>query len=182
MLWRNHGANDPRINEHPAGGRLPGNQLEKNLCAGQGPEDSLHPGDRQMDVSAETDRRVDRTKRRPAGAKRDRAGAAPISARRGKRRSEPRRFGDLFEQRTKPASFFLNTVGSSAGLTALRNGVADLATAHLLDPASGEYNLPFVKNLLGDKRWSCSFFTGSWSRRGAGKSNEVARDQRSGAS
>jgi excisionase family DNA binding protein len=58
---------------------------------------------------------------------------------------------DLFEQRTKPASFFLDTVGSSGGMAALRDGVADLATAHLLDPASGEYNLPFVKNLLGDK-------------------------------
>ncbi len=56
---------------------------------------------------------------------------------------------DLFEQRTKPGSFFLSTVGSSAGLTSLHNGVADLATAHLLDPASGEYNLPFVKRLLG---------------------------------
>jgi putative molybdopterin biosynthesis protein len=58
---------------------------------------------------------------------------------------------DLFEQRTKPASFFLDTVGSRGGLAALRDGVADLATAHLLDPASGEYNLPFVKNLLGAK-------------------------------
>ena len=58
---------------------------------------------------------------------------------------------ELFEQRTKPASLFLNTVGSSAGLTALRNGVADFATAHLLDPKSGEYNLPFVKDLVGDR-------------------------------
>ena len=58
---------------------------------------------------------------------------------------------ELFERRTKPASLFLNTVGSSAGLTALRNGVADFATAHLLDPKSGEYNLPFVKDLVGDR-------------------------------
>jgi excisionase family DNA binding protein len=58
---------------------------------------------------------------------------------------------DLFEQRTRPGSFFLDTVGSSAGLAALHNGVADLATAHLLDPASGEYNLSFVKKLLGAK-------------------------------
>jgi excisionase family DNA binding protein len=57
---------------------------------------------------------------------------------------------DLFEQRTTPASFFLNTVGSSGGLAALHNGIADLATTHLLDPRSGEYNLPFVKELLGD--------------------------------
>jgi excisionase family DNA binding protein len=58
---------------------------------------------------------------------------------------------DLFEQQTKAASFFLNTVGSSGGLAALRNGVADIATSHLLDPVSGEYNLPFIKNLLGAK-------------------------------
>ena len=58
---------------------------------------------------------------------------------------------ELFERRTKPASLFLNTVGSSAGLTALRNGVADFATAHLLDSKSGEYNLPFVKDLVGDR-------------------------------
>jgi excisionase family DNA binding protein len=56
---------------------------------------------------------------------------------------------ELFEQRTQPASFFLNTAGSSGGLAALRSGVADFATSHLLDPASGEYNLPFVKNVLG---------------------------------
>jgi excisionase family DNA binding protein len=58
---------------------------------------------------------------------------------------------DLFEQQTKAASFFFNTVGSSGGLAALRDGVADLATSHLLDPVSGEYNLPFIKNLLGAK-------------------------------
>ena len=58
---------------------------------------------------------------------------------------------ELFEQQTKAAAFFLNTVGSSGGLTAVRDGIADLATSHILDPASGEYNLPFVKNLLGEK-------------------------------
>jgi excisionase family DNA binding protein len=56
---------------------------------------------------------------------------------------------DLFEQRASPASFFLDTVGSSGGLAAVHDGIADLATAHLLDPSSGEYNLPFVKNLFG---------------------------------
>jgi putative molybdopterin biosynthesis protein len=56
---------------------------------------------------------------------------------------------DLFEDRTKPGSFFLSTIGSSAGLAALRDGVADVATAHLLDPATGQYNLTVVKNLFG---------------------------------
>jgi excisionase family DNA binding protein len=56
---------------------------------------------------------------------------------------------ELFERRTTPASFYVNTVGSSGGLAALHNGVADLATAHLFDSASGEYNLPFVNKLFG---------------------------------
>ena len=54
---------------------------------------------------------------------------------------------DLFEQKTQPASFFMGTVGSSRGLAAVRNGVADFATSHLLDPATGEYNLPFLNSL-----------------------------------
>src|ERR687897_828101 len=58
---------------------------------------------------------------------------------------------ELFEQQTKPASFFLNTIGSSGGLAAVRDGAADLATSHILDAATGEYNLPLVKNILGEK-------------------------------
>lgn len=58
---------------------------------------------------------------------------------------------ELFEQQTKPASLFLNTIGSSAGLAAVRDGVVDLATSHILDAVSGEYNLRVVKNVLGAK-------------------------------
>jgi excisionase family DNA binding protein len=42
---------------------------------------------------------------------------------------------DLYTARTTPASFFMATVGSSSGLQAIQNGVADVATAHLLEPA-----------------------------------------------
>lgn len=42
---------------------------------------------------------------------------------------------DLYESRAGPASLFMATVGSSGGLEALRSGVADVATAHLLEPA-----------------------------------------------
>jgi molybdate-binding protein/DNA-binding PadR family transcriptional regulator len=42
----------------------------------------------------------------------------------------------------------LRPVGSLEGLLALREGSADLAGLHLLDPESGEYNAPFVKRLL----------------------------------
>lgn len=39
--------------------------------------------------------------------------------------------------------FSANT-GSQAGLTALNAGYTDIAWTHLLDPASGEYNIPYV--------------------------------------
>jgi putative molybdopterin biosynthesis protein len=55
---------------------------------------------------------------------------------------------DLYSSHTNPASFFTATVGSSAGLSAVRDGVADLAMAHLLDAETGEYNLPFAKKML----------------------------------
>ncbi len=52
---------------------------------------------------------------------------------------------ELYAARRSPASFFMATVGSSAGLAAIQDGVADLALAHLLDPHTGEYNLPFIQ-------------------------------------
>jgi excisionase family DNA binding protein len=55
---------------------------------------------------------------------------------------------DLYSSQTSPASFFTATVGSSAGLSAVRDGIADLAMAHLVDPETGEYNLPFAKKIL----------------------------------
>ncbi len=42
---------------------------------------------------------------------------------------------ELFDAQTRPASFFMARVGSSAGLAALHEGLVDVATAHLLDPA-----------------------------------------------
>jgi len=38
-------------------------------------------------------------------------------------------------------------VGSLSGLQALKSGVADMAGTHLLDPATGEYNLPIIRQL-----------------------------------
>ena len=118
IVWygRSHGAKEPGVNEHPAGGRLSGDQREKNLCAGKGPQDSLHPSDRQMDVPAETDRLVDR-------AERGSAASDERFVRSSVRFCSPPEvtirvsavLRELFEERTKPASFFLNTVGSSAG-------------------------------------------------------------------
>lgn len=41
---------------------------------------------------------------------------------------------DLYQAKTQASALFMNTVGSSAGLAAVRSGVADFATAHLLEP------------------------------------------------
>jgi putative molybdopterin biosynthesis protein len=41
-------------------------------------------------------------------------------------------------------------VGSIGGLVALRRGEAHLAGAHLLDPETGEYNLPYIRKYLPD--------------------------------
>jgi putative molybdopterin biosynthesis protein len=42
-------------------------------------------------------------------------------------------------------------VGSLGGLVALRDGLCHIAGSHLLDPASGEYTLPYVDRVLGER-------------------------------
>ncbi len=42
-------------------------------------------------------------------------------------------------------------VGSMGGLIALRDGLCHLAGSHLLDPATGEYTLPYVDRLLAGR-------------------------------
>ena len=44
-----------------------------------------------------------------------------------------------------------SNVGSLGGLAALRDGMCHVAGSHLLDPASGEYTLPYVDRLLADR-------------------------------
>lgn len=55
---------------------------------------------------------------------------------------------ELYAARKPSASFFMATVGSSAGLAAIENGIADFALAHLLDAETGEYNVPFIKKTV----------------------------------
>jgi excisionase family DNA binding protein len=58
---------------------------------------------------------------------------------------------DLYEAQTQTASFFMTTIGSSAGVAAIRSGVADFATAHLLEPArTGADNLASQELLPSD--------------------------------
>jgi putative molybdopterin biosynthesis protein len=45
-----------------------------------------------------------------------------------------------------------SNVGSLGGLVALRDGLCHVAGSHLLDPATGEYTLPYVDRLLGADR------------------------------
>jgi putative molybdopterin biosynthesis protein len=42
-----------------------------------------------------------------------------------------------------------SNVGSLGGLVALRDGLCHVAGSHLLDPATGEYTLPYVQRILG---------------------------------
>jgi putative molybdopterin biosynthesis protein len=44
-----------------------------------------------------------------------------------------------------------SNVGSLGGLVALRDGLCHVAGSHLLDPASGEYTLPYVDRVLGGR-------------------------------
>ena len=45
-----------------------------------------------------------------------------------------------------------SNVGSLGGLVALRDGLCHIAGSHLLDPATGEYTLPYLDRILGAAR------------------------------
>jgi putative molybdopterin biosynthesis protein len=47
-----------------------------------------------------------------------------------------------------PVYFSSHPVGSLGGVLAIRNGVCHLAGLHLLDPETGEYNLPAIRQFL----------------------------------
>ncbi|MGH7826057.1 MAG: substrate-binding domain-containing protein [Candidatus Binatia bacterium] len=65
---------------------------------------------------------------------------------------------DLYAFRTAAGSLFMAPGGSTAGLTAMREGLADVAMTHLLDRETGEYNLPFVKRMLPSEVVIASLF------------------------
>jgi putative molybdopterin biosynthesis protein len=44
-----------------------------------------------------------------------------------------------------------SNVGSLGGLVALRDGLCHLAGSHLLDPATGDYTLPYLDRMLGER-------------------------------
>jgi putative molybdopterin biosynthesis protein len=51
-------------------------------------------------------------------------------------------------QRDPLVTLASSNVGSLGGLTALRDGLCHIAGSHLLDPATGEYTLPYLERLL----------------------------------
>src|SRR6185437_3638239 len=44
-----------------------------------------------------------------------------------------------------------SNVGSLGGLVAVRDGLCHLAGSHLLDPATGEYTLPYLERVFGPR-------------------------------
>jgi putative molybdopterin biosynthesis protein len=55
------------------------------------------------------------------------------------------------ELRARGVTLLASATGSLGGLLALRDGTAHLATSHLLDPATGTYNRPFVEKYLAGR-------------------------------
>jgi putative molybdopterin biosynthesis protein len=45
-----------------------------------------------------------------------------------------------------------SNVGSMGGLIAIRDGLCHLAGSHLLDPQTGQYTLPYLDRLLGERQ------------------------------
>ncbi|MBN1303139.1 MAG: molybdopterin biosynthesis protein [Anaerolineales bacterium] len=56
--------------------------------------------------------------------------------------------------------FVSSNVGSQAGLVALKRGEAHLAGSHLLDPETGDYNLPDIRKYLPDTAVKVMYFVG----------------------
>lgn len=55
---------------------------------------------------------------------------------------------------TTPLQAKVINVGSSGGLAAVRRGESDISGTHLIDEATGEYNLPFLKkHMVADKAY-----------------------------
>ncbi len=59
---------------------------------------------------------------------------------------------NLLRRRYPPISFSSHAVGSLGGILAIKNGTCHMAGSHLLDPETGEYNLPYVRTYLSGMR------------------------------
>jgi len=57
----------------------------------------------------------------------------------------------LLRARDPERTLVSGPVGSLGGLVALRDGLCHVAGCHLLDPETGEYTLPWIRRVLGDR-------------------------------
>lgn len=56
-------------------------------------------------------------------------------------------------QKINPGTnIFNSSTGSTRGLELLAEGVTDISFCHLYDPESGEYNIPFIKSRVNDRK------------------------------
>jgi len=58
---------------------------------------------------------------------------------------------EVYDKSRQSVKMIVLPVGSLDGLIALRQGLAQIASCHLLDVDTGEFNLPFIRHLLPDK-------------------------------
>ena len=58
---------------------------------------------------------------------------------------------DILQRERAGIRLISTNVGSLSGLLALQRGEAHIAGAHLLDEATGEYNVPYIQRLLPDQ-------------------------------
>lgn len=59
---------------------------------------------------------------------------------------------NIFKKNYPKYSLSSAHVGSMGGLIALKKGEAHMAGTHLLDEATGQYNIPYIQRLLGDRK------------------------------
>ena len=70
---------------------------------------------------------------------------------------------ELLAQKDDFGQLKLQSRGSQAGIHALLRGEADVAAAHLLDPETGEYNIPYLAEVAED---DYKLITLAWRRQG----------------
>ncbi len=59
---------------------------------------------------------------------------------------------NLLTKLLPPVYFSSHPVGSLGGILAVRDGICHLAGSHLLDPETGEYNFPYIRQYLKEKQ------------------------------
>jgi putative molybdopterin biosynthesis protein len=61
---------------------------------------------------------------------------------------------DMLKRHSANLDLISSHVGSENGIVAVRKGLSDLCTTHILDEQEGAYNLPMLKRYLGHMPWT----------------------------